>query len=836
MSNISRRQLLYFLGGTTGAAALGPVVDGGLLGAPKVATAQSAGSLSFTPVRLPHPVDIYTEKQSWYATGIGQGNVLPLANVSGQEGQFPEPTYRVVDDVVVPPEYDRYVIVGWGDRVFPNREDYVGYNCDYTHFVSLDVNANEGYLWVNHEYVSYPFSIVCPETPEDVQNFGQTFSTVVGRSLPTPPLPLTGISSGSTTAASLDTLSPADRTTLLGEFLYNMGGSVVKLSARRNAGRYRPVAGDRNNRRLHGLSGLGVNANRPATDLRSDGTPYNTLLTWGAGGHQQGDLNTLVGTGPAATDVFPLSVDGLGNQIIGTAFNCSGGYTPWGTVLTCEENFQGSSAFFVGVTEPVNPNGTQLIDPSNSSLDAKGYTNKTTGQEFGQVGEKYGWVTELDPVDPSVRRKHTWLGRFRHENIGVRAVASRRLVAYLGDDRRGGHVYKFVSTDRLSNSLSDKSNSRLFENGILYVARFNPDGTGDWLPLIPSTPTNPIPPSVLTSVEFAERGGVVSRNGNTRLPRRNGIAGQTADGGSFTMTTLNEATTLAGYQGKLLSDFYPNQGAILVDAFLASNLVGGTPSSRPEDLEVNPLTGEVFIAFTDSAPGSDGYPDSRIFTVAKYTARINDSQQSGGLYKIRENSADATGATFRWERFAAAGEAGTDDGTGFANVDNLTIDFEGNVWGVTDMSTGLHNGFAVGSAGTPNTVNHAAVGDASPLTATYGPNSLFVIPTRGPDAGKWIPFAYGPVRCEMTGPTIVGNTMIISVQHPGEDCPVNDGTMLSREVEMLALNGTLISPTPGRMVPRGSSWPSNVGGVAQGAPRPCVIGIIRTKNRIQGFI
>jgi uncharacterized protein len=102
-------------------------------------------------------------------------------------------------------------------------------------------------------------------------------------------------------------------------------------------------------------------------------------------------------------DVFTaVNSDGLGNRIIGTAYNCSGGTTPWGTNLTCEENFQGSAAFFVGVTEGVNPNGSQT-----------GYTAGTSGAEFGLVGEKYGWVTEIDPADPNFRpRKHTALVEF----------------------------------------------------------------------------------------------------------------------------------------------------------------------------------------------------------------------------------------------------------------------------------------------------------------------------------------------------------------------------------------------------------------------------------------
>jgi secreted PhoX family phosphatase len=206
--------------------------------------------------------------------------------------------------------------------------------------------------------------------------------------------------------------------------------------------------------------------------------------------------------------VFDLSSDGLGNKIIGTGFNCSGGTTPWGTVVSAEENFQGSvarftsgpnvdkinlaSSFYIGVQEEVKPDVTQLS-----------YIAETTGAEFGQVGGKYGWLVEIDPRNPNSRvKKHTSLGRFRHENIAIRAEHGNRLVCYMGDDRRGDHWWKFVSKGTIKHR-KDKSNSRLFEEGTLHVARFNADGTGQWIPLLLSTPTNPNRPSALVSRQTA---------------------------------------------------------------------------------------------------------------------------------------------------------------------------------------------------------------------------------------------------------------------------------------------------------------------------------------------
>ncbi|MEH2176903.1 PhoX family protein [Nostoc sp.] len=775
MSKLSRRELLIFLAGSAGAAILG---DKLLNSFASGAEAKTPG-ISFTPVRLPHPLPIYQQQKNFLPTGIGQGEVVN-ASADIKLGN-----YNVIDDVIVPPEYERYVIVSWGDRVFPNKDDYFGYNNDFTGFIPLGKTNDVGYLWVNHEYISFPFSTLVVEDSSDLKGLPDAFENVIGWALPS-----------------------SRNIEVEGEFLYNQGGSIVRIS-RQNKNKRFAVVKDAKNRRIHGLSGLGINSQR--------NDDYKSITAWGSRNHQKGDKNYLIGTGPAATQVFNLSSDELGNKIIGTAFNCSGGKTPWGTILSAEENFQNS------FTEGVKANGTQID-----------YTEKTIGKTFGLVGEKYGWIVEIDPKNPKFRpRKHTSLGRFRHENVALRVEKGKKLVAYLGDDRRGGHTWKFVSANTIS-SPSSKTNSSLWEKGTLYVARYNPDGTGKWIPLLLTTATNPITPTVLSSVEFAAL-QKVQKEGLLPLPKRNGIAGETKDGGTFKCDRTNEAKALPDYQNKKLSDFYTSQGAVLSDAFLAANLVGGTPTARPEDIEVHPTTKEVFIAYTDGAPGSDGYPDSRIFQVAKLSTDANATQQSGGLYKIIEDSADATGLTFRWQRFVQGGEAGSVNGAGFANVDNLVFDNQGNVWGVTDMSTDTHNGFNVGAEGKQTKIDHTVSGNVSDFTGVFGNNWLFYIPTSGANAGQVIPFAHGPVRCEMTGPSFVGNTLIISVQHPGEDCPINDGTMLSRSIELLDLNGTTFNQT--RSLPRGSSWPSNIsktdGGKEQatGVPRPSVIGICPKNSR-----
>lgn len=800
MSDLSRRKLLMFFGVSAGSAVLSPLVSETFLGTSFIAAEAQAAPLGITPIQLPSPLTVYKTMTTFLPTGVGtRSTVRP--NTSPQLS-----TYRVIDDVVVPPEYERYIVVSWGDRVFPNPNEYFGYNNDWTGFAPITPgNLNDGYLTVNHEYISFPFSPLAPEAPTDVRSSPSTYQAVIGNAVGTT-LP--------TSPRSLDR-NDVSRRLVDGEFFYNQGMSVVRIRRSSN-GRFAVVKSDPNNRRYHGLSGLGINSGR------TDG--YQNVTAWGTNNYQIGDQNFLVGTGPAATDVFPLSSDGLGNKIIGTAYNCSGGETPWGTSLSCEENYQGGAgAFFVGTTETVRPNGTQTGYTAASGTNAG-----TTGETFGLVGEKYGWVVEIDPKNPNFRgRKLTALGRFRHENVAVRAEAGSKLIAYMGDDRRGGHTWKFVSNGNVS-VPTDPNNSNLFSDGKLYAARFEPNGSGTWIELNLSTPTNPIAPTVLSSQEFNALGSA-QRDGLLPLPRRNGVAGQTTDGGVFGLTRANEAANIGGYQGKTLANFYTTQGAILVDAFPAANLVGATPTARPEDLEVNPRNPrEIFVAYTDGAPGGDGYPDSRIFQVAKLSAAVNAVQQSGGIYKIVESSGDGTGTSFTWQKLNQGGEAGA-TGSGFASVDNLVFDKVGNIWGVTDMSTGTHNGFNVGAAGTLNTINHTATGNVANFTGVFGNNWLFFVPTSGTNVGQVMPFAQGPNRSEMTGPTFIGNTLIISIQHPGEDCPVDDGTILSRDIEMVGLNGTLFNQR--RTVARGSKFPSNIptsfGGKTDGQPRPCVVAIRR---------
>jgi secreted PhoX family phosphatase len=400
-----------------------------------------------------------------------------------------------------------------------------------------------------------------------------------------------------------------------------------------------------------------------------------------------------------------MSVSGpalqTGDRVTGTLANCSGCHTPWNTVLTCEENFQ---------------------DCVPEAVDTAG--RGRSGGRFGGNSAHFGWVVEIDPVDPSwTPVKHTMLGRFRHENVAVRVRDDAPVVAYMGDDRTNGHVYRFVSEPRYAPGRLENRGA-LLSRGRLYAAVFNRDGSGEWRELAPATAIRPNPRSSLPAI-----------------PRG--------------------ATTLG--------QVYANPGAIVTDAFRASNLIGATPTGRPEDIEVHPLDQTVYIAFTAGATAPDHlFPNTY-----------------GELWRIVEEG-DGTGTRFTWARWKAGGPNDPrQSGLVFAAPDNLEFDRSGNLWVVTDISSSRIN--------------------ADRRYTAFQNNGMFFVPTSGADAGIARQFASAPCEAELAGPswTLARDTMFLSVQHPGEANGIRTSTLAA---------------------PKGSNWPSTTPG---DPPLPGVVSIRR---------
>lgn len=316
---------------------------------------------------------------------------------------------------------------------------------------------------------------------------------------------------------------------------------------------------------------------------------------------------------------------------MGTLGNCSGGITPWGTILTCEENYD----MFYGER---NFKDGSLIE----KMAFLGWH-----KQFPNPPEHYGWVVEVDPRTGKAQ-KHVALGRCAHECATVKELPDGRLVVYSGDDSVNECLYKFISDE--PGSLS---------KGKLYVANVR---LGKWF-------------------------------------------------------SLNRA------DNPILQKLFKNQTEVLVRLREAAKFVGGTGLDRPEDIEIDPINGNVLVSLTNNT-GKDNY--------------------FGSILKIAETDGDHTALTFKPEKYLVGGKE-----TGFACPDNMAFDTAGNLWFTSDMSGSLMH--------------------QEPYT-DFKNNGLFLVPRTGPKAGEILQIASAPSDAELTGPFFApdGKTLFLSVQHPGE--------------------------------------------------------------------
>ena len=352
-------------------------------------------------------------------------------------------------------------------------------------------------------------------------------------------------------------------------------------------------------------------------------------------------------TGPAAgADLLKTVEDPTGTRVRGMLNNCAGGMTPWGTVLTCEENFD---QYFANVQAVTDPNVRALHDRIDFDEGATERKWELYHPRFDMAQEpnepfRFGWVVEVDPQDPnSTPRKRTAMGRFKHEGATAKVATDGRVAFYMGDDTRFEYVYKFVTAGRFVEG-DRQANSALLDEGTLYVARFDGDtqgrGTGTWLPL------------------------VQGQNGLT--PERG----------------------------------FASQADVLINARGAADILGATKMDRPEDIQANPANGRVYAVFTnndkrgvEANPGPD-------------TANPRPNNIGGHIIEISEEGDDAAATRFTWEIFILAGKpddpstyfAGfpKDQVSPIASPDNLVFDNSGNMWISTDGqpdAIGFNDGF-----------------------------------------------------------------------------------------------------------------------------------------------
>ncbi|MFG1690278.1 PhoX family protein [Nonomuraea sp. NPDC049269] len=350
-------------------------------------------------------------------------------------------------------------------------------------------------------------------------------------------------------------------------------------------------------------------------------------------------------SGPAAgSDPLKTAADPEGRTPVGMLNNCSGGSTPWGTVLTAEENID---QYFV--------NGDKVPAAQLPYISRYTITTGTpaSSRRFDRVEERFdlakhpneanrfGWVVEIDPFDPdSTPVKRTALGRLKHEAANTTLARDGRVVVYMGDDSRFEYIYKFVSKNRYIPG-NDRHNRNLLDEGTLYVAKF----TGD-------SPAAEI-------------------DGSGKLPSDGAFDGS----GQWIPLVSGDRSYVDGMTAI----------EVLVYTRAAADKVGATKMDRPEDMERNPVTGGVYVALTNNTNRTAAQVDE---------ANPRPSNKHGHVLEIVERRDDAGEKTFAWSLPLICGDP-NDPATYFAGYDktkvspiscpdNVAFDRDGNLWIATD--------------------------------------------------------------------------------------------------------------------------------------------------------
>jgi uncharacterized protein len=420
-------------------------------------------------------------------------------------------------------------------------------------------------------------------------------------------------------------------------------------------------------------------------------------------------------SGPAAGHRrLRTSADPEGVRALGTLNNCAGGNTPWGTVLTAEENF---NLYFLG--DAAETGEQSAVYKRYAITKAGSYAWGRFESRFNLDKEpnepnRFGWVVEFDPYDPgSVPVKRTALGRCKHEGCTHAIAPDGRVVIYSGDDERFEYIYKFV-TSRPWNPRDRAANRDLLDEGTLHVARFEADGTMRWLPLV---------------------------HGQGPLTAANG---------------------------------FTSQGDVLVETRRAADLLGATPMDRPEDVEANPVNGRVYAMLTNNVRRTDAQVNAAnprprnthghiLEMIPPSTGAAAGAVASGPRQDEAGAHVGGTGAAApapdhaategRWEIFIAGGKPGVDHGAQYHRAtsdvgwlscpDNCAFDSRGRIWIATDGAD-----------------------DAAGLA-----DGIYAADTEGRGRALTRLFYQAPTGAEVAGPRFTPDdtTLFLSIQHPAEE-------------------------------------------------------------------
>lgn len=478
-------------------------------------------------------------------------------------------------------------------------------------------------------------------------------------------------------------------------------------------------------------------------------------------------------SGPAAGHpLMKTAADPSGRKVLGTLNNCSHGHTPWGTYLTCEENWNGyfsnETGDVVGVTD-IDQKQAIIKDQNRYGVvkGGFGYRWHEADERFradlhSNEPNRFGWVVEIDPWNPKSQPiKRTALGRIKHEGALVVMGADDKVSVYMGDDERNEYLYKFVCTKKY-NPKNPAANRDLLDSGILYVAKFNADGTGKWLPL------------------------VWGQNG---LTQENGFA---------------------------------DQAEVLIKTRQAADRLGATMMDRSEWIAAHPATREMYMTLTNNSrrgnnPVSsnmvDGNTNADSANPPVDAANPRPDNDYGHIIRWREYKGQVDASAFEWDIFAQCGDkqvatttknlgssyhpgghdgyVGNINGDDYGAPDGLWFDKDGRLWIQTDQPGN-------------------ALGD----WVNIGGNAMMCA---DPATGETKRFLTSPIKCEVTGviTTPDGKSMFVGIQHPGEDWKIN--------------------PTDNSSWPdNGANGPTTRSGATVSRPRSAVIVITKNDGGVIG--
>ena len=496
--------------------------------------------------------------------------------------------------------------------------------------------------------------------------------------------------------------------------------------------------------RLHGVSVVEVNKVGGTWQVNLD-SPFNRRIT---------TLSDMEISGPLRGNNFlKTKYSPGGTKTRGTLNNCASGYTPWGTYLTCEENWFGYFRRQNTTNRSANDRASEARYQLTSSSGRERWASvgaedeyarwditasgTTAADDYRFAGNTYGFNVEIDPFKPtSAPKKRTAMGRFAHEGAWVGPVSTGKpVVFYMGCDSRGEYIYKFVSSalwDPADVNRGLVAGDKYLDSGKLYVAKFNSDFSGQWLEI------------------------TVPQSGTVAAP-------------SSETFTFGDA-----------SDPYLNTR-------LVADRLGATKMDRPEWGAVNPVNGEVYMTLTNNsqrtvaatdAANPRSYKDS---TTSSTTGNVN-----GHIIRWRESDGNPAATSFTWDIYVFGAES-DDLNNSNVNLSGLTeenlLSSPDGLWfsektGIlyiqTDDGAFVNEADGKGSTCMLLAAFPGTVGDGSTVavTSSLGSDSK-TVNTKVGRVGQLRRLLTGPIDCEITGITesYDGKSLFINIQHPGEETP-----------------------------------------------------------------